>query len=596
MSAPPVALYGPPVGRHDQNVPTPLRVILGQGALLLAGLLAGAESALIASRSPGYSLITSTAWAIALMLLAGWALLIAGMVLLRKAENRSAGVLLGAASSAWFIAQWDSAWARSALVFGAGLVLGSVCPVLVAHAVLRLGGTLDRLDKGAIAFSYVGTVVVAGLVRVLFFDPRTAGCSECPSNPWLALDSPAIVAAVDAFAGVVGVMWSGLLIAALVLRSMSYTPAQRRILLPVTGLAIGYLAAVFASYVLELGRDVPARAAAGAWLWLAQAVLLVALAAATAWPAIAMRLTRYRLVRLLVDATHAPPVGGLSTALAALLHDPFARLLYPLADGQLVNASGVVRRVPDDDTGVTRLTRGEETVAYLVHRLGALDDATVAEVVRAARLALDNERLHAEREAQLRELRESRQRIVATADRERRTLERDLHDGAQQKVVALALALRLARLRSSSGDASSVQLEEAEDEVAAVLAELRTVARGLFPTELADEGLEAALESFTESTSNPLTIDVSLSGRLPASVESAAFFSVVHATEAAKGSPTFVRGRHDGATLRLEISTSEDLADLTAVEDRVGAVSGTVEVTPVGPPGRLIRVELPCES
>ena len=114
---------------------------------------------------------------------------------------------------------------------------------------------------------------------------------------------------------------------------------------------------------------------------------------------------------------------------------------------------------------------------------------------------------------------------MATADRERRSLECDLHDGAQTKVVALALALRLARLRSSTGGASSVRLLEAEDEAAAALAELRVVARGLFPTELADEGLEAALESFSESTPNPIAIDALLPGRIPASVESVAFFS-----------------------------------------------------------------------
>jgi signal transduction histidine kinase len=596
MSAQPAALYGPPVGRHDENVPTSLRVMLIQGVLLLAGLFAGPESAVIASRTPGYSSVTSTAWAIALMLLAGWALLTAGMVLLRKAEYRSAGALLGAASLAWFMAQWDSAWARSAVAFGVGLVLGSVCPVFVAHAVLRLNGRLGRLDEVATAFSYAGAVVVAGLAKALFFDPRTAGCSECPPNPWLTVDSPAILAAVDAFAGVVSVMWSGLLIAALVLRSMSYTPAQRRILFLVTAVAIGYLAAVFVSYVLELGRDAPAQAAAGAWLWLAQAVLLVALAAATAWPAIALRLTRYRLVRLLVDATRAPPIGGLSTALAALLHDPSARLLYPLAGGQLVNATGVVSQLPDADSAATRLTRGEQTVAYLIHRPAALDDATVGEVVQAVRLGLDNERLHAEREAQLGELRESRRRIVATADRERRSLERDLHDGAQQKVVALALTLRLARLRSLSGDVSSVQLAEAEDEVAAVLAELRTVARGLFPTELADEGLEAALESFTESSSSPITIDASLSGRLPSSVESAAYFSVVHLSESAHEGPTSARVLLDGATLRLEINISQDVGDSFAVEDRVGALGGTVEVDPAGGSGRLIKIELPCES
>ena len=308
MSAQPAAL-GSPVAGHDENVPTSPRIMLTQGSLLLAGLLAGAESALIARRTPGYSVVSSTV-AITLMLLAGWALLAAGVVFLRKVEKRSVGALLGAASLAWFIAQWDSAWAGSELVFGAGLVVGSVCPVLVAHSVLRLKGKLGRVDPVALTFSYVATVVVAGLARALFFDPRTAGCSECSPNPWLALDSPAIVAAVDALTGVAGVMWSGLLIAALVLRSMSYTPAQRRILLPATAVAIGYLAAVFVSYLLEVGRDFLAHASAGAWLWLAQAVLLVALAAAMAWPAIALRLTRYRLVRLLVGATESRPSVG----------------------------------------------------------------------------------------------------------------------------------------------------------------------------------------------------------------------------------------------------------------------------------------------
>jgi signal transduction histidine kinase len=595
MNAQPAVRHGPPVGGHHDNAPTSLKVRLTQAVLLLAGLLAGAESALIARRTPGYSVVSSTV-AIAMMLLAGWALLAAGIVLLRRVDKRLVGALLGTASIAWFVAQWDSAWAGSAFVFGAGLIVGSVCPVLVAHAVLRLQGTLSRLEVVALGSSYTGTVVLAGLAKALFFAPRTAGCSECPPNPWLAFDSPAILTAVDAVASVLSVMWSGLLIASLVLRSISYTPAQRRILLPVTAIGIGYLAIVFASYLLQLGRDVAAQAAWYDWLWLTEAFLLAALAAAMGWPAVALRLTRYRLVRSLVDATRVPPIGGLSTALADLLHDPSARLLYPLQDGGLVDAAGVVSQLPDDESATTRLTRAEQTVAYLVHRPGGLDPAMVAEVVQAARLALDNECLQAEREAQLRELRESRRRIVAVADRERRSLERDLHDGAQQKVLALALTLRLARLRSSTGDASSVRLSEAEDEVAAALAELRRVARGLFPTELADEGLEAALESLTESTSNLITIDALLPDRLPASVESAAFFSVAHLAESGYGGPTSVRVRHDGGTLRLEISTSRDVGDLTTVEDRVGALGGVVEVVRDGGPGRLIKVGLPCES
>jgi hypothetical protein len=220
MNAQPAVRHGPPVGGHHDNAPTSLKVRLTQAVLLLAGLLAGAESALIARRTPGYSVVSSTV-AIAMMLLAGWALLAAGIVLLRRVDKRLVGALLGTASIAWFVAQWDSAWAGSAFVFGAGLIVGSVCPVLVAHAVLRLQGTLSRLEVVALGSSYTGTVVLAGLAKALFFAPRTAGCSECPPNPWLAFDSPAILTAVDAVASVLSVMWSGLLIASLVLRSIS---------------------------------------------------------------------------------------------------------------------------------------------------------------------------------------------------------------------------------------------------------------------------------------------------------------------------------------------------------------------------------------
>jgi signal transduction histidine kinase len=593
MSAQPAALYGPPVGGQDETVVGPTRVLLTQGALVLAGLLAGAESAAIASRTRGYSMASSSVWAIVLTVLAGWALVAAGVVLLRRAENRAAGALMSLAGLTWLVAGWDSAGARSAWVFGAGLVLATVCPVLVAHAVLRMEAGLGKFEAPAVVLAYVCTVVVGGLAKALFFNPGTAGCSDCPANPWLVVDSAVIVAGIDAFARTLGVIWSGFLVAVLVLRSISYTPAQRRILLPVTAIAIGYLMVVLGSYVLKLSRGAPAQGAADDWLWLAQAVLLVAVAGATAWPAIALRVTRFRLVRLLVQGTRVPPIGGLSTALAAVLHDPSALLLYPLADGQLVDAAGIARQMPADETTATSLMRGEKTVAYLIHRPGALDDGTVGEVVRAARLGLENERLHAEREAQLRALRESLRRIVATADRERRTLERDLHDGAQQKVVALALALRLARLKSAPEDLSRTQLLEAEHEVGAALAELRTVARGLFPTELADEGLEAALDSFAESSSISITTDVLLPRRLPSAVESAAFFAVVHLADASRsGGRIFVRVGEDGLTLRLEITTSQPVQDLTAVEDRVGALGGTVEATTA----QQIRVELPCES
>jgi hypothetical protein len=152
----------------------PTRVLLTQGALVLAGLLAGAESAAVASRTRGYSMATSSVWAIVLMVVAGWALVAAGVVLLRKAENRAAGALLSLAGLTWLVAHWDSAGARSAWVFGAGLVLATVCPVLVAHAALRIDAGLGRFEAPAVVLAYVCTVVVGGFAKALFFNPGTA--------------------------------------------------------------------------------------------------------------------------------------------------------------------------------------------------------------------------------------------------------------------------------------------------------------------------------------------------------------------------------------------------------------------------------------
>jgi signal transduction histidine kinase len=207
------------------------------------------------------------------------------------------------------------------------------------------------------------------------------------------------------------------------------------------------------------------------------------------------------------------------------------------------------------------------------------------------------QRLHAERAAQLRELRASRVRIVAAADRERRRLERDLHDGAQQRLVSLALGIRLEDITSSSGTSSdrAAILADAETEVAAALAELRTIARGLFPRELADEGLGASLETFAETDPTPVELDLQVPEGASSAVESAAFFVVAQLLATSTHTPTpgrAVRVRRSGGHLELVLHGSTRTEDLTTVEDRVGAIGGTVQRIGAG----AIRIELPCAS
>jgi DNA-binding NarL/FixJ family response regulator/signal transduction histidine kinase len=264
-----------------------------------------------------------------------------------------------------------------------------------------------------------------------------------------------------------------------------------------TTIGVLILILVAAGYVRAAVRRLPTDDAA---LWAAESGLLLLLAVATGWPALSLALTRRRVAELVVQASAVPPIGGLGRVLGEALHDPTTRLLYRRQgenDEYLIDADG---NPAQPSAQLTPLIRGADTVAYLDHGEPLLDHEG-AVIAQVARLSLDHERLHAERTAQLRELRESRVRIVAAADRERRRLERDLHDGGQQRLASLALGLQLAELGRTPTDGSrtGTLLSEARTEVDAALAELRAIARGLYPRELADEGLESALETVAES-------------------------------------------------------------------------------------------------
>src|SRR5262249_27359815 len=157
---------------------------------------------------------------------------------------------------------------------------------------------------------------------------------------------------------------------------------------------------------------------------------------------------------------------------------------------------------------ITVLGAEESPVAALVHDPILLERHTLlASAAAAVRLALENERLQAELRAQLAELQASRQRIVAAGDDERRRLERDLHDGAQQRLLSLGLALQLARARlGPHANGATELLTEADHELRAALDELRELARGIHPAVLTERGLAAALRSLVDRALVPVSI------------------------------------------------------------------------------------------
>jgi signal transduction histidine kinase len=228
------------------------------------------------------------------------------------------------------------------------------------------------------------------------------------------------------------------------------------------------------------------------------------------------------------------PPGGVRDALARTPGDPSLQLALWLPErGAYVDAAGRPRElpVPGSDRAVTVQGDSEEPVAALVHDPVLLERRALLQAAgAAARLALENERLQAKLRAQLDELRASRARIVAAGDAERRRLVRDLHDGAQQRILALGLALQLARARlDGTSPAAAELLAEADAELRAALTELRELARGIHPAVLTEHGLGPALATLAERTPVPVTITELPDQRLPAATEAATYFFVSEA-------------------------------------------------------------------
>jgi signal transduction histidine kinase len=254
---------------------------------------------------------------------------------------------------------------------------------------------------------------------------------------------------------------------------------------------------------------------------------------------------------------------------------------------------------------VTPLLRRGETIAWIQH--SALVAAAVEPALTpAVRLALDNARLRAGLLAQVRDLREARRRIVADGDDERRRLERDLHDGVQQLLLALAAELRAAAVRSrASNEPATAVFDAALAQTIAVLEEVREVAHGIYPAILTDAGLAAAVASLADVAELPVNVGRLPQRRYPAVVEAAVYQVVAEgianaAAHAAASSVDVDVDDLDGAVLvrvhddgcgGAEVRRVGGLAELT---DRVGAADGTISIESDATSGTTIDAVIPC--
>ena len=275
-----------------------------------------------------------------------------------------------------------------------------------------------------------------------------------------------------------------------------------------------------------------------------------------------------------------------------------------------VDAEGRPYELPAAGSGraVTPLAHDGEPVAVLVHDPALLEDARLLEsVCAAARLSLENARLHAELQAQLLKVRESRTRIVAAADTERVRIERDLHDGAQQRLVALALDLRMAERELPETDtATRTLLRAAVDGLQTSVQQLRDLAQGVYPALLTQSGLRAALDDLAARTPGAVTVVDLPPDRLAPDVEATAYFvaceALANAVKHSGAKQIEVGAIVEGSRLVVTVvddgigGADPDGGGLQGLADRVEARGGRLWVDSPAGSGTRVTAEIPCES
>jgi signal transduction histidine kinase len=306
----------------------------------------------------------------------------------------------------------------------------------------------------------------------------------------------------------------------------------------------------------------------------------------------------------------APMPGELRNALADALGDPTLELVYWLpADERFVDGEGRPYELPPPGgpRAASKVERDGGCIGAIVYDASLLEaQSHVRAVGAAAALVLSNERLEAELRAKVGELRRSRERMLRIGLDERRRLERDLHDGAQQRLVSMALNLRLARARlRDDPDAADRLLESTGNELDAAIEELRELARGIHPAVLTDRGLDPALEALARRAPLPVEL-ASLPGeRYPEAVELAAYYVVAEAlTNVAKyadASHATVHVARDNGRVVVEVEDDgvggadpERGTGLRGLADRLAVLEGRLEVDSPAGEGTTIVARIPC--
>jgi signal transduction histidine kinase len=465
----------------------------------------------------------------------------------------------------------------------------------------------SRVERAGVAFFYASWLL-APVAGWAFFDPRLhIKVGESTSRNLLLLwDSPAITEAVGNGIRTFQISVGAAIVAVLIGRWRAGTKAYRSAFLPLwLAVIVKTAATVWVSLaVIQVSGSLSSEAL----LWQYPATAIVPLA-------VLFGLWRYRFARgslgdLMVEVGSAPVSERLIGALRRSVHDPTLTLLRWIPDQAFfVDSKGVPQPLPDSSTGRASmvLERHGAPVGALIFDEALQDQPQLLAAVRSATsLSLENQQMEQQLRDQLIEVRRSRERIVTAGDSRRRQLERDLHDGAQQRLVAVSMDLARAKRATDLQEVQSL-VGQASVDLSEALNELRELARGVYPPSLREKGLAGSLTALAERSSLPVELDLNTHYQLPAHVELAAYFicaeAVTNATKYAQAA--WMRICIDGneREMRMEIvdngiGGAQPGSDggLLGIADRAAALGGSLSIDSPDGKGTTIRAVLPFST
>jgi signal transduction histidine kinase len=538
-------------------------------------------------------------------LVVGWGFVGVGLFAWARRPDNRVGMLMAGTGFAWLLSSLS--FSDVPLVYTVGQVFGSLFFAVVMHLLLAFpsGRLQSRLERRLVVTAYLLTTVVIAPMW-LFADAEALDCDSCPENVLLVDPNEQLVTTVTSLLNIVGAGLVGAVLVILIRRWRRATAGQRRLLVPVYSAGAAVLILLIVTVVVQ---------ASGADTWTLDAFWISTIVPFALVPYMFLvTLLRARMIQtgavgqLIARMGEEPRRGQLRDELARALGDPSIELIYWLPDDErFVDARGRTAQLPAPGSGrgMTRIERDGTLVAAIVHDALSFDKE-LDSIGAAAGMAIENERLDAELRAKVAELRDSRSRMLRIGLEERRRLERDLHDGAQQRLVSMALNMRLARDRMRDDPAAAERmLDGAGAELEAALEELRELARGIHPAVLSDRGLDAALETLARRAPLPVELNRDSRERLPESIELAAYFVVSEAlTNVAKyadASHAKVNVARRNGKLLVEVTDDgvggadpDNGTGLRGLADRLAVIEGRLEVESPPGAGTTIRAKIPC--